>query len=125
MTIGTFYIIKAIISLVFGISFAAVPEATMSVFGVTLDAMAAIRSRYFGAALIGIGLICLVARKAEAKTQQGLTLALFIFDTIGFILALVEQFGPEAVPLMWINVVIWLGLAVGLGYFRFRKPSTS
>ena len=125
MTIGTFYVIKAIIALVFGVAFAAAPGAAMSTYGITLGPIAAIQTRYFGAMLIGVGLICLTARKAEAKTQQGVTLALFVADTIGFILALMHQFGPEAVPLGWINVVIWLGLAVGLGYFRFRKPSTS
>ena len=125
MTIGTFYLIKAIISLVFGVAFAAVPDAAMGMYGITLGPIAAVQTRYFGAMLIGVGLVCLTARKAEANTQQGVTLALFVADTIGFILALVAQFGPTAVPLGWINVIIWLALAVGLGYFRFGKPSTA
>jgi hypothetical protein len=125
LTIGTFYVIKAIISLIFGVAFAAIPDAAMGMYGVTLDAVAASQTRYFGAMLIGVGLVCLTVKSAEAQTQRGVTLALFVADTIGFIVALVEQFSPEAVPLGWINVIIWLALAVGLGYFRFGKPTTA
>lgn len=83
-------------------------------------------SRYVGATLIGIGLVCLLARSAtDPKALQGITLALFIGDTVGFIVALLGQFGPTASPLGWVNVAIWLLLALGLGYFRFLKPSAS
>lgn len=120
MSLSTFLLIKAIVSLVFGIPFALAPGATMSLYGYSLDPVGTLMSRYLGATLIGIGLVCLLTRGVtDSRALQGVTLALFIGDTIGFIVALLGQFGPAAVPLAWINVVIWLLLALGLGYFRF------
>lgn len=126
MTLATFLLIKAIISLAFGIPFVLAPAALMSLYGITLDPVGTLMSRYFGATLIGIGLVCLLTRRAtDPKALQGITLALFIGDTVGFIVGLLGQFEPTASPLGWVNVAIWLLLALGLGYFRFLKPSVS
>lgn len=120
MTLGTFLLIKAIISVVFGAAFAAIPSATASIYGYTTDPVGLLMSRYLGAALIGIGLLCYLSRALkDTGAFKAVTLALFIGDAIGFIIALSGQFGAAAQPLGWINVVIWGGLALGLGYFRF------
>lgn len=122
MSLATFLLIKAIVSLVFGIAFALAPAGTMSLYGLTVEPAGMLMTRYLGATLIGIGLLCFMTRRGNFETLQGITLALFIADAIGFIVALLGQFGPAASPLGWINVVIWLLLALGLGYFRFFAP---
>jgi hypothetical protein len=120
MTLGTFLLIKAIISIVFGAAFALVPGAVASVYGYDMEPVGTLMSRYLGAALIGIGLICFLFRGvADAGALQAVTLALFIGDAIGAVVALWGQFGPTARPLGWLNVAIWALLALGLGYFRF------
>ena len=126
MNLATFLTIKSIISLAFGIAFALAPAAAMSLYGLTLDPVGILMSRYVGAALIGIGLVCWFARSsADSKLRQGVILSLFIADTIGFIAGLSGQLAPPASPLGWVNVAIWLLLALGLGYFRFLKPGAS
>ena len=125
MKLSNFLVVKAVISLVFGIVFALVPAVAMSLYGVTLDAGGIMMTRFLGACLIGIGLICWLDREADPKALQGITLALCIGDTVGFLVALVSQLSGLANALGWVNVVIWLLLALGLGYFRFLKPSTS
>ena len=82
-------------------------------------------TRFFGACLIGIGLICWFDKSADYKALQGITLALFIGDTIGFIVALLGQLNGLMNSLGWIIVAIWLVLAFGLGYFRFFKSKVS
>ena len=125
MSLATFLLIKTIVCLAFGIPFALAPAAVMSLYGITLDPIGTTMTRYVGATLIGIGLVCLLTRKsADRKTLRGITLGLFVGDTIGFIVALSGQLGPTANPLEWINVIVWLLLAVGLGYFRFLKLRT-
>lgn len=120
MTLGIFLLIKAIISLVFGAAFALVPAAAASIYGYALEPEGLLMSRYLGTALIGIGLVCLLFRGVtETSALQALTLALFIGDSMGFIVALLGQFGAAARPLGWVNVVIWGLLALGMGYFRF------
>jgi len=121
MKISSFLMLKAIISLLFGIGFIAIPTAVWSVYGVTLDPSGIIMTRFFGACLLGIGLICWVTRNADFNTLKGIMLSLCIADTIGFILALSMQLSGMVNALGWINVAIWLLLALGLGYFRFLK----
>ena len=125
MKISSFLTLKAIISLAFGIGFAVIPAVVWSIYGVTLDPAGIMMTRFFGACLLGIGLICWVNRNADFNFLKGITLSLCIADTIGFIVALSAQLSDIMNTLGWINVGIWLLLALGLGYFRFLKPSTS
>jgi hypothetical protein len=125
MKLSSFLIVKAIISLVFGIGFIVIPATVWSIYGVTLDPVGILMTRFIAACLIGIGLICWITRNAELTLLKGITLSLFIGDTIGFIVALSGQLSGLMNTLGWIVVAIWLLLALGLGYFRFIKPSTS
>ena len=120
MTLSTFLLIKAIISLVFGAAFALVPGVAAGIYGYVMEPVGTLMSRYLGAALIGIGLICFLFRGiTDTSALQAVTLALFIGDAIGTLVAISGQFGATAEPLGWLNVVIWGLLALGLGYFRF------
>ncbi len=125
MKISSFLMLKAIISLAFGIGFAVIPAVVWSIYGVTLDPAGIMMTRFFGACLLGIGLICWFTRNADFNTLKGILFALVIADTIGFIIALSGQLSGIINTLGWINVAIWLLLALGLGYFRFLKPGTS
>ncbi len=117
--------VKAVISLAFGIAFALIPAAVMALYGVTLAPGGVLMARFLGACLIGIGLICWLDRSADRAALRGITLALCIGDTVGFIAALLGQLFGVTNALGWVNVLIWLLLALGLGYFRFLKPSAS
>lgn len=121
MVLSTFLIIKAIISLVFGIGFVIVPAGVMSMYGVPLEAAGSLVGQFAGATLIGIGLICWFARKTDKQALQGITQSLFIGDSIGFVVALIAQLSGTMNALGWLVVAIWLFLALGLGYFRFLK----
>ncbi len=123
MKLGNFLVVKAVISLAFGITVALVPAAVMPLYGATLDPIGTLMTRLLGACLIGIGLICWLDRSADPQALRGITLALCVGDTVGFIAALLGQLSGVMNALGWVNVVIWLFLAVGLGYFRFLKPS--
>lgn len=125
MKLSSFLVVKAIISIAFGIGFAVIPAAVWSIYGVTLDPVGILNARFVGACLIGIGLICWFTRSAESNTLKGITLSLCIADTIGFIVALSGQLSGNMNTLGWFIVAIWLLLALGLGYFRFLKPSTT
>ena len=125
MKLSNFLVVKAIISLAFGIGLVLVPAAVMSLYGITLDPAGILMARFVGACLIGIGLICWFDRSADHDALQGITLALFVGDTVGFIVALLGQLSGLMNALGWAIVAIWLLLALGLGYFRFLKSSVS
>jgi hypothetical protein len=125
MKLSTFLIVKAIVCFVFAIGYIIAPVAVGSFYEITLDPDGIIMARFFGALLIGIGLILWLCRNADWSVLKVITLSLFIADTLGFIIALVAQLEGLMNTLGWIIVVIWLLLALGLGYFRFLKPSNS
>ncbi len=125
MKLSTLLIVKAVISLVLGIAVALIPTVFMSLYAMTLDANGVYMARLVGALLIGVGLICWLNRNTGAGSLQNTILALFVADTIGFIVSLLGQLAGLANALGWVNVVLWLLLALGLGYFRFIKPSAA
>jgi hypothetical protein len=125
MKLSTFLIVKAIICFGFAIGYIVVPVATGSIYEITLDPDGVIMARFFGALLIGIGLILWLCKNADWSVLKAITLSLFIADTLGFIITLAAQLAGVMNSLGWIIVVIWLLLASGLGYFRFLKPGNS
>ena len=125
MKLNNFLVLKAIISLVFGIAFVLIPSSVMSVYGITLGLEGVLMTRFLGACLIGIGFICWFDRSTDTGALQGITLSLFIADTIGFIVALLGQLTGIMNSFGWIIVAIWFFLALGLGYFRFVKTNNS
>jgi len=78
-------------------------------------------TRYFGVTMLGIGLLCSFYRGKDFRVLSDLLLVLFITDTLGFIVALSAQLTGLLNFLGWLVVLIWLLLAVGLGYFRFSR----
>lgn len=123
MKLNVFLWIKAAISAVFGFVFLLVPDFGMSLFGTTCEPAGALMTRYFGAALLGVGLVCmLTARSSPSQLQKDVLLSLLVFDSIGLVLALVGQVLDIFNALGWVIVAIWLLLVLGLGYFRFLQP---
>ncbi len=125
MKLSSFLMVKAIVCFLFAIGYIVVPVATGSIYEITLDPDGIVMARFFGALLLGIGLILWLSRNADWSLLKGITLSLFIADTIGFVIALVAQLSGVMNSLGWIIVAIWLLLALGLGYFRFLKPTNT
>lgn len=123
MKLSTFLLVKAIICFLFGIGYLVMPTTVGSWYDITLDSDGVIMSRFFAALLIGIGLILWLCKDADWNLLKAITLSLCIADTIGFIVALIGQLTGKMNAFGWIIVAIWFFLALGLGYFRFLKPS--
>ena len=118
-------IIKALITLVFGVGFVLVPKAVWSLYGVTLDPAGAMMTQFVGATFLLLSIVLWLARNAPYSevTLRALVLAIVIGDTIGFIVALLAQLSGVLNALGWLNVALWLLLALGFGYIRFVKKA--
>jgi len=118
--------IKAIIVLVFGICFVAIPQPLLSLYNIELEPAGIYMTRLFGAAFILLGILLWFGRKDPgSQTQKALVYAVFIGDTIGFVIALLGQVNRIVNALGWLTVAIYFFLAVGFGYFQFKKTSTT
>ena len=82
-------------------------------------------TQLFGAAFILLSILLWFARNAPGSdvALRAIVLAVFVGDTIGFIVALLGQLAKVANALGWITVALYLLLALGFGYFQFFKPA--
>ena len=124
MKLSVFMVIATIVALLFGLAFVFVAEPLLSLYGISLSPGGLIVARLFGAALLGFAVLTWHARNAEdSEARRAIILALFIGDSIGFIVALISQLSGVVNALGWSTVIIYLLLAIGFGYFQFAKQS--
>lgn len=122
MKFSLLMIVTAVVALIFGLGFILVPAQSLSLYGVTLNLSGLFVARYFGSALLGVAVLAWLARNAPASiARQAIVLGLFVLSVTGFVVALFDKFMGPANALVWINVVIYLLLALGFGYFAFIK----
>jgi len=126
MKLSTLMIIKAIIVIVFGICFVVIPATVLSFYGIKLDPGGIYITRLFGAAFILLGTLLWYAKNdAGSQALRAIVLAVFLGDIIGFVVALLGQLSGLVNPLGWLTVALYFLLALGFGYFQFKKPSTT
>jgi len=121
--LSTMFIIYAVVSAVFGLIFIFVPETALGLYGITLSPGGVTIARLFGAALIEFALLAWFARNAgESEARKAIILAIFVGEVFGFIVALLGQLSGVVNALGWSTVAFYLLLAIGFGYFQFKKP---
>jgi hypothetical protein len=126
MKLSTLMTIKAVIVVIFGIGFVLMPTTLMSFYGTTLNSGGTMMAQLLGASFIILGILLWLAKNAPSSevTLRALVLAIFVGDTIGFVVALLAQLAGTANALGWSTVVIYLLLALGFGYFQFSKSAS-
>ena len=106
----------------YGVGFLAIPATILSWHGITPDPYVILMGRFFGVALLGIGLVTWFARDAEdSKTRDAITDGLAISFIAGFALSLQSTLAGQMNALGWLPVGIYLFLIVGYAFFRFSK----
>jgi hypothetical protein len=122
----TVFTINAIIALIYGLSYQFAPNAVLGLYGVTQGDGPALLARFFGAALIGIGLLTWFSRNVkDAEALGAITLSMFIYFAIGFVICVHGTLSGAMSSFGWTGVAVFLVLGLGFGYLQFTKPSTS
>lgn len=123
MKIKGLLIIKAIVSLVFGILLLVIPAKLCSILGMELSSNGIFMAREYGGALIGIFFLCWFARNSEAsKALNAIIIFGFVYDFVNLIVSLVTKVSGIMNFLGWGIVAIYLVFTLGFGYFLFLKP---
>jgi hypothetical protein len=119
-------VIKAIVCLVFGFLLVVVPGVLLSILGITIDPGGVFIARLYGASLFGNFMLSWYARNvAESIARRVIALDLFVYDTIGFVVALLAQLSGLMNALGWFIVVVYLFFTLGFGYPLVVKPRVS
>jgi hypothetical protein len=126
MKFKTLMLIKAVVSLFFGIAFIFSPSKLFLIFGVPLSGGAVFPAWEYGAALFGNMTLTWYARNAaESDARLAIIRALFVYDAIGVIMSLIAVFKGLLNPLGWLVVIIYLFFTLVYGYFLMVKPKDS
>lgn len=113
----TLMVIKAIVCLGFGILLVFVPDTLLSFLGTTIGPGGTFMARIYGASLLGNLMLTWFARNApKSDVRRAITLDLFVYDGVGFVVALLAQLAGVMNPLGWLIVVVYLFFALGFGY---------
>ena len=121
MSLTTVFIFNAIAALGYAAGLLIIPATLNSWHGIATDPSSILMSRYFGVALLGIGLVTWLARDAnESKARDALTLGLPISYIAGLVLSLQATLSGQMSALGWLPVVVYTLLILGFGYVRFR-----
>jgi hypothetical protein len=122
MKLNVFMTITALIAFIFGVAFILAPSWSLQVYGVTADINTQFLGRYFGATLIGIAFLAWLARNTpHSGARQAILISLFVSNLLGFIVAVYDKFAGFTNQFVWLNVAIYLILALGFGYYSFIK----
>ena len=118
MKLNTLMTVTAIVAFIFGLGFILAPLQSISLYGNTLEGAGIFMARYLGAALLGYAFLAWLTRNTASK---GVQTGFFVAMVLGFVVALYDAFAGTHNGLVWLNVAIYLLLAIGFGYFSFMK----
>ncbi len=123
MKFQTMMVIKAVVALVLGVPIVLVPALLYSMLGVSLGPGSVFPAREYGAAMLGVVMICWFGRYVPAGPMRwAIALGLCVYDALGFVISLVAVLTGDLNSLGWAVVVLYLFLALGFGYFLIKSP---
>ena len=126
MRLNTLLLIAGVLALVFGLSFLLVPGAVLPLYGIEAAAGTILMSRFFGVALVNLGLAVYLLRDVrEATAQRGLVLAGVVGSAAGLAVAMMAQFGGLVNAMGWSTVAIYGLLLLGYASHLRAGPSTA
>jgi hypothetical protein len=126
MQLRNLLLIAGLIALVFGLGFLLVPRSVLGLYGVPAEPTTVLISRFFGAALVQLGLVLYLIRDVgDTRTQRGVVIGSFIGSVAGLVVALTGQFWGLVNQLGWSSVLIYGLLTLGYGSFVFGRPPTT
>jgi len=126
MKLKTVLVINAILLGFFGLTQTLTPTAVAAPFGVTLDPVAKHQVQSLGAYYLGLAVLSWMARNVtDANALRAILLAFFISYSIATIIGIIDLLSVPWNALGWSNIVLYLLLISGFGYYLFVKPSAS
>ena len=113
---NTLFRVAAVLALVFGVAFLLIPTTVLPGYGVVPEPAVTLLARFFGAALIQLGLVLYLLRDVrDAATVNALSLAGVMGSAAGLAVSLMGVLGGVVNTLGWSSVAIYALLLIGYG----------
>ena len=125
MRLRSLLLLAGVISLGFGLGFLLMPRAMLGLYGVAANPPIVLVSRFFGAALVQLGLVLYLIRDVgDIRTQRGVVIGSFLGSVAGLVVALTGQFWGVTNQFGWSTVAIYGLFTLGYGSFMFGDRPT-
>ena len=122
MRISYLFLVASILSLIYGSGFILLPAQLLSIYGIETNDGGLLFVRLFGAALIGLGVLAWFVRNTDTwEARRAIVLAFFVINALSSLVLLLAQLAGTVNGLGWVNVAIFLVLALGFGYFLMPR----
>jgi membrane-bound ClpP family serine protease len=126
MRLRSLLLLAGVIALVFGLAFLLAPRTMLPLYGVAVDPGTVLMARFFGAALVQLGMVLYLIRDVgDLRTQRGVVIGSFLGSVAGLVVALTGQFWGVVNELGWSTVAIYGLLTLGYGSFMFGRPAAT
>lgn len=124
MSYKVLFVINAIVATILGAAFLFVPNTMLDFFGTEKYAAAVLVARFFGTAMIALGLVLWFAKDASEDIQKGTGWALLISAILGLIVNVIGISSASGVIRSngWITAIIYAFFALLYGFMLFLKP---
>jgi hypothetical protein len=119
------FILNALVAVVVGLGFLFKPDFALPVLGVTEQYAATVwASRFFGSAMLALGLVLWFAKDSDERVQKGMSWGLLASALVGLVLTLLASFSGNAVLRQntWILIVLYVLFGLGYAFVLFFKP---
>jgi uncharacterized membrane protein len=117
------FLINALIAVLLGLGFLAVPTRVLGQFGVDEYAATKLASQFIGTAILALGLLLWFAKDVtEENLQKGMAIALMVGAAAGLVITLVGTTSGILRSNGWIAMVVYLLFGLAYAYLVFMKP---
>ena len=121
---NTLFLSAGILALIFGLGFLVAPATVLPLYGAPTDASTVLMSRFFGVALVQLGLALYLLREVrEPAAVRGLAVAGVVGSVCGALVALMGVLNGVTNALGWSTVGIYVLLFLGYASCLRARPA--
>lgn len=117
-------IVNALVAVLLGVAFLFMPTRMLNLFGTETFVATLLVSRFFGTAMLALGLLLWFVKDVTQETiQKGMGLALLVGAVAGLVVTVVGTFASNAVIRSngWIAMLVYVLFGLGYAYLVFLK----
>ncbi|MCI4677470.1 hypothetical protein K9U39_18395 [Rhodoblastus acidophilus] len=117
MSVKTFLAVISILAVAYGVAFILAPGTLGAIYGTANSPASEMMSRFFGVALLPLGLILWFARDFDGPALRNVLVAIAIGDTAGIGVSALGTLAGVMNVMGWTAVLIYVFGAVGAFWF--------
>jgi hypothetical protein len=122
MKLRTFLMVVAVVALLYALGLLLFPAFMATTYGFGTSASEILLARFFGGAMLALGLITWLSIDLTGASVKPLILGSLIADLVGAIVALMGTLGGVMSAMGWSAFGIYLVFVLGFAYFQFMAP---